>query len=67
MLNGVEQRVTAGDTVIIPAEHYHAIKALSKLTFIEVQSGNRLVEEDIENLSGIGVSKGISVRRKPIG
>ena len=48
VLNGVEQRVTAGDTVIIPAEHYHAIKALSKLTFIEVQSGNRLVEEDIE-------------------
>ena len=48
VLNGVEQRVTADDTVIIPAEHYHAIKALSKLTFIEVQSGNRLVEEDIE-------------------
>ena len=48
VLNGVEQRVTAGDTVIIPAEHYHAIKALSKLTFIEVQSGNQLVEEDIE-------------------
>ena len=48
MLNGVEQRVKAGDTVHIPVEHYHAIKALTELTFIEVQYGNPLVEEDIE-------------------
>lgn len=48
LLDGVEKRVKAGDTVIIPAEHLHAIKALTTLTFIEVQSGNPLIEEDIE-------------------
>ena len=48
VLDGVEQYVKAGDTVHIPVEHYHAIKALTELTFIEVQCGNPLVEEDIE-------------------
>ena len=48
VLNGQEQLVKAGDTVIIPVEHWHAIKALTELTFIEVQSGNPLIEEDIE-------------------
>lgn len=48
VLDGQEQRVKAGDTVVIPVEHWHAIKALTELTFIEVQSGNSLVEEDIE-------------------
>lgn len=48
VLDGNEQRVKAGDTVVIPVEHWHAIKAVSQLTFIEVQSGNPLVEEDIE-------------------
>ena len=48
VLDGVEQRVKAGDTVHIPVEHYHAIKALTELTFIEVQCGNPLIEEDIE-------------------
>lgn len=53
VLNGVEQRVKAGDTVHIPVEHYHAIKALTELTFIEVQCGNPLVEEDIERFEYI--------------
>ena len=48
VLDGKEQKVAAGDTVIIPVEHWHAIKALTELTFIEVQSGNPLIEEDIE-------------------
>ena len=48
VLNGLEQHVKAGDTVHIPVEHYHAIKALTELTFIEVQCGNPLIEEDIE-------------------
>ena len=48
VLDGKEQKVSAGDTVVIPVEHWHAIKAISQLTFIEVQSGNPLVEEDIE-------------------
>lgn len=50
VLNGEERRVKAGDTVIIPFEHWHAIKALTQLTFIEVQSGNPLIEENIEKL-----------------
>ncbi|MCM1516380.1 MAG: sugar phosphate nucleotidyltransferase [Paraprevotella sp.] len=50
VLDGQEQRVKAGDTVIIPVEHWHAIKAISELTFIEVQSGNHLIEEDIERV-----------------
>lgn len=48
VLDGQEQKVNAGDTVVIPVEHWHAIKALTELTFIEVQSGNPLIEEDIE-------------------
>jgi len=48
VLDGVEKRVKAGDTVNIPIEHFHAIKALTELTIIEVQNGNPLVEEDIE-------------------
>lgn len=48
VLDGETRRVKAGDTVIIPVEHYHSIKALTELTFIEVQMGNPLIEEDIE-------------------
>lgn len=48
VLDGVKQKVESGDTVIIPVGHLHAIKAITSLTFIEVQSGNPLVEEDIE-------------------
>ena len=48
VLDGVERRVKAGDTVVIPVEHLHAIKALTQLTFIEVQNGHPLTEEDIE-------------------
>ena len=42
------RRVKAGDTVVIPVGHCHSIKALTELTFIEVQMGNPLIEEDIE-------------------
>lgn len=48
VLNGIEQRVSPGDTLVIKAEHWHAIKGLTDLTFIEVQTGNPLIEEDIE-------------------
>ena len=48
VLNGVEHHVKAGDTVHIPIEHYHGIKALTELTFIEIQCGNPLIEEDVE-------------------
>lgn len=46
--DGQEQRVKAGDSVTIPRGHLHAIKAITPLTFIEVQMGNPLIEEDIE-------------------
>lgn len=48
VLDGVERKVNAGDTLVIPVNHYHALKALTSLTFIEVQTGNPLIEEDIE-------------------
>ncbi|MBQ1852021.1 MAG: phosphomannose isomerase type II C-terminal cupin domain, partial [Paludibacteraceae bacterium] len=48
VLDGKMQRVRRGDVVNIPANHYHAVKALTNLTFIEVQQGGPLVEEDIE-------------------
>ena len=48
VLDGVERKVNAGDTLVIPVNHHHALKALTPLTFIEVQTGNPLVEEDIE-------------------
>lgn len=34
--------------VIIPVEHWHSIKALTKLTLFEAQTGDPLIEEDIE-------------------
>lgn len=48
VLDGVMSVVGRGDTVIINKGVKHAIKAISDLTFIEVQSGDLLVEEDIE-------------------
>ena len=48
VLDGERRLVKRGDVMNIPVEHYHAIKATTDLTFIEVQLGNPLVEEDIE-------------------
>ena len=48
VLDGEVRRVKAGDTVVIPVEHHHSIKAVTELTFIEVQMGHPLIEEDIE-------------------
>lgn len=48
VLNSVEQRVKVGDMVVILVEHFHVIKAIIPLTFIEVQIGNSLVGEGIE-------------------
>ena len=48
VLDGKETQVKAGDSFVIPAGHYHAIKAHTRLTFIEVQSRNPLTEEDID-------------------
>ncbi|WP_302428859.1 sugar phosphate nucleotidyltransferase [uncultured Prevotella sp.] len=48
VLDGERKNVKRGDVMNIPVEHLHAIKATTDLTFIEVQIGNPLVEEDIE-------------------
>jgi mannose-1-phosphate guanylyltransferase len=39
--------VSAGDVIRVYAEQWHAIRASTKLKFIEVQRGSELVEEDI--------------------
>ena len=48
VLDGNVRHVQAGETVFIPVESKHTIKAITRLTFIEVQSGHPLIEEDIE-------------------
>ena len=48
VLEGEEIHVRPGDSLTVPVGKLHTIKAVSKLTFIEVQIGNPLVEEDIE-------------------
>lgn len=48
VLDGKVSKVAPGDVVHIPKEHLHAVKAIKDLTFIEVQAGNPLEEEDIE-------------------
>lgn len=48
VVNGVRKKVSRGDTVTIYKTQLHALKAITPLTFIEVQRGNHLVEDDIE-------------------
>ena len=48
VLDGVVSSIGRGDTVHIKKGVKHAVKAISDLTFIEVQSGDLLAEEDIE-------------------
>lgn len=47
-LDGQVIPVRAGEVAYIPVEHWHALKAKTKLTMIEVQAGHPLIEEDIE-------------------
>ena len=47
VLDGQARKVKVGESVFVPTGHWHALKALTHLTFIEVQCGNPLVEEDI--------------------
>lgn len=48
VLNGERRPVKRGDVVNIPKGCLHALRATTPLTFIEVQQGSNLVEEDIE-------------------
>ena len=47
-LDGKMTRIGRGDTVCIRKGMRHAVKAMTDLLFIEVQSGDLLVEEDVE-------------------
>ena len=48
VLDGERRKIQRGDVCIIRREQYHAIRAITNLTFVEVQLGNPLIEEDIE-------------------
>jgi len=48
VLDGERRHVGRGYVVRIPRGQMHALRALTPLTFIEVQTGSHLVEEDIE-------------------
>ncbi|MDE6273356.1 MAG: cupin domain-containing protein [Muribaculaceae bacterium] len=48
VLDGERRHVRQGDTVIIPMGAKHTLKAITRLSFIEVQTGSNLIEEDIE-------------------
>jgi len=48
VLDGVQRPVKRGDVINIPKGQLHALKARTALSFIEVQSGSNLIEEDIE-------------------
>ena len=48
VLNGFKKFVSRGETVSIKKGQLHALKAITPLTFIEIQAGSNLIEEDIE-------------------
>lgn len=48
VLDGKRMPVRRGDVINIPRGQLHALKATTSLSFIEVQSGSNLIEEDIE-------------------
>jgi len=50
VLNDRLQMVKPGDVIKIAAGEKHAIKAISDMEFIEVQTGSQLIEEDIVRL-----------------
>lgn len=53
VLDGERRKVRQGDTVVIPVGHKHTLRAIDRVTFIEVQTGSDLVEEDIERFDYI--------------
>lgn len=48
VLDGQRKPVHRGDVINIPRGMMHGLRAFTPLTFIEVQSGTNLIEEDIE-------------------
>lgn len=51
VLNGERRPVSRGDVYRIARGQLHALRAVTPLTFIEVQQGTNLVEEDIERFA----------------
>ena len=50
VLDGKVTDIKNGDVVYIRKGQKHAVKALTDLHFVEVQMGDRLIEEDIERI-----------------
>lgn len=50
VLDGESRDVKRGGVMNIPLGHYHALKAITDMTFIEVQIGNPLEEDVVESL-----------------
>jgi mannose-1-phosphate guanylyltransferase len=50
ILNEEVRLIKAGDVVKIPSGEKHAVKAITDLEIIEVQTGSQLIEEDIVRL-----------------
>jgi len=48
VIDGNRREIARGETITIPRGTLHALRATTSLTFIEVQSGSNLIEEDIE-------------------
>ncbi|MCH5225247.1 MAG: cupin domain-containing protein [Muribaculaceae bacterium] len=48
VVNGKRRHVGRGDVIVIPKGDLHTLRAITPLTFIEVQHGENLIEEDIE-------------------
>lgn len=48
VLEGERRKIQRGETVSIPKGMMHALRATTELSFIEVQNGSNLIEEDIE-------------------
>ncbi len=53
VLDGEVIEVSRGDVVHVKAGQKHALKAITELQVIEVQTGNKLVEEDIVRLDWV--------------
>lgn len=51
IINGTVRTVKVGDVIEIPPNTNHAIKATTDLIFIEVQTGSKLIKEDVHRLT----------------
>lgn len=52
ILDGLLKDIGAGDIITIPSGMKHAIKAITNLEIIEIQSGKEIIREDIYRIEG---------------